>query len=463
MADAGSHARAAPPSASLREEARAFLALAAPMVVSRIGVAAMGIADGVMLARHSTAQLAVNGLAETLIGRLLEVLMIFVTAGLALVAQARAGGAATEQQAGRVWQGALALALLGGVAGLLLGGAGGPLLALLGQPEALVPDAGRVIGILSLGVLPALAALVCAGTLEALGRPIGVAVAVVLANLLNIALNQWFIYGGAGVPALGAAGAAWSTTLVRVLLAAVLFAALWWMRERARYGIRARFDAATWRDGTEARQRGAAAAGSVAVLALLSLGLPVMAGWIGADAVAQVTALFLALAPAMVIAWGMGDAAGLRVAALLGQGGSTGLRANGWRLATLLGVVLVLAVAGYAIAPAALVRWAAHDEALVAGVLPLLPLGLAALSADAAGVFYSAMLRSLGVLRAPFLLHLAAGLMLLPLAAALAFGLGWGLTGLLAAHVAMAVLRAVGLAWMYDRHAAARDREAARG
>ena len=444
---------------SLSAEAGAFLALAGPMIVSRLGVAAMGIADGVMLARHSTEQLAVLGLADTLMGRVIDIGIVFVTAGLALAAQARASAADAQRGVGRVWQNSLLLCLLAGTLVLLFGLFGGPVLNALGQPEALVPDASRVIFILSLGVIPALMAVASAGLLEALGKPIGVAVLVVLANGLNIALNNVLIFGGLGFPAMGAEGAAWSTTLVRTLLALALLASVWWLAERTRYGIRERYRAADWAAGQEQRARGWAGAANVSVLAGLSLVLPVMAGWIGAAAVAQITALWLVMAPAMIVAWGMGDAAGMRVAALLGQAEGQAdlperLRATGGRLALVLLIVVLLAAALYLLAPQTVVRWVAHDPALVVAVVPLLPLGLAAIATDAMSILYSGMLRSLGVLRAPFVLHAVTGLAMLPIAWVLAFPMGWGVTGLLFAQALVAIVRALALGWLYDRHAA---------
>lgn len=438
-------------------EAAAFLGLAGPMIVSRLGVAAMGIADGVMVARHSSEQLAVLGLADTLVGRVIDIAIVFVTAGLALAAQARAGAADAQRGVGRVWQMSLLLSLAAGTLALLFGALGGPLLQLLGQPEALVPQAGRVIFILSLGVIPALVAVSSAGLLEALGRPVGVAIVVVLANGLNIALNDLLIFGRLGLPAMGAEGAAWSSTVVRTLLALTLLAMVWWMTERTRYGVRGRPAAGAWQAGREQRARGWAGAANVAVLAGLSLLLPVMAGWMGGAAVAQITALWLVMAPAMIVAWGMGDAAGMRVASLLGQGGAAlaeRLRATGGRLSMVLLLVVLAAAAVYLWVPQTVVRWVAHEPGLVAAVLPLLPLGLAAVASDAMSVLYSAMLRSLGVLRAPFVLHAVTGLLMIPLAWQLAFPMGLGVAGLLAAQAGVAIVRALALAWMYDRHAA---------
>jgi MATE family multidrug resistance protein len=433
-------------------EARRFAALALPMVVSRLGVAAFGIADGLMLARFSTQQLAVQGVADPLIGRVMEVAMAAVTAGLALAAQARAGGPDQRRAVGQVWHNALALSLGAAVVGTVVGLLGVPLLRALDQPAELIEPAGRVLAVLGLGVLPALVGLVCGGLLEALGQPLRVAAVVVLANVANIALNQWLIFGAFGVPPLGALGAALSTLFVRLAMAMVLLAMLWWMSERAAYGLRARFDVAAWRAGAEQRRRGLAGAGNVGVLALLSLALPVMAGWLGSQAVAQVTVLFLALAPAMVVAWGLGDAAGLRVAALQGEGRG-GLRRGGHRLAALLGTVITIAVLGYGLAPRPLLSLVSPDRGLVDSVVPLVPLGLLALVGDAASAFHAAMLRSLGVLRGPFLAHLGSGLLVLLLAAALSFGLGMGLVGLLLAHGVSALLRAGVLAVLYERHA----------
>ena len=461
-------ARGGPPQASAAPadswgaEARGFFSLAGPMAVSRLGLAAMGVVDGVMLARFSTGQLAVHGLADALVGRAFEVCMALVLAGLALAAQARSGAAADQARVGTVWRHALLMAALTGGAGLLLGLAGGALLGLAGQPPALAQASGEVILVLCLGMLPALVALATAGLLEAVGRPAMVAVAIVLANLLNVLLNLWLIDGIGDGPPLGAVGVAWSTTGVRLLLALVLVAYLWRLPEHARFGIRAAPEqqawGAWWAQGREQRLRGWSAGGTVGVLALLSLCLPIMAGWLGERAVAEMTALFIALAPCMVVAWGMADAAGLRVAAMAGQaGGSGALQRTGTRMATL--AVAVLSAFGlvYLLAPRASVAWAAHEPGLVLGVASLLPLGFAAVAADGLSFLYGGALRSLGVLRQPFVVHLLAGLALLPLAWGLALGLQWGVTGLIAAHAATSAARALALAWMYQQCAGEAD------
>jgi MATE family multidrug resistance protein len=226
-AGAPPHRPDAPP--TLSQELRGYAQLAGPMVVSRVGVAALAFTDGVMLARSSAEALAVHGLSESLMGRVLEVSMVAATAGLALAAQARAGGGGGAQAArvGTVWHNGLALASGLGLAALLFSALGGPLMQALGQPAVLVSQATLVVGLIGLSAWPALLGLVCGGLLESIGRARTVVLAVVLANVANIALNQWLIFGGLGVPALGAVGAATSTLVVRVLMAAGLLAVLW--------------------------------------------------------------------------------------------------------------------------------------------------------------------------------------------------------------------------------------------
>ena len=463
---APTNAAAATPSAAPSGAVLGFLALAGPMVVSRLGLAAMGIADGVMLARYSTEQLALHGLADPLVGRLFEVSMAFLIAGMALAAQARAGGREQQLQVGQVWHQALLLAVGCGLAGALLGAFGTPLLALAGQGPALARGAGPVIGVLCLGMVPALLAMATAGVLEAIGRPVVVVVAVVVANGLNIALNSVLIWGvdtlllpgglQLHIPALGAVGAAWSTTGVRVVLAVALLAAAWWLPQRVQFGLRRSYTRRDWQAGAEQRARGLSAAGGVAVLAGVGLGLPVMAGWLGTQSVAEMTLVFLALAPCMVVAWGLSDAAGLQIANQLGQhGGARQLRRSGLLIGACSAAILVLLCAAILVSPQALLAVLTPDAVLANRVLALLPLAMLAVVLDGLSFVCINALRSLGELRRPFLLQLWFGLALLALAAALGFGAGWGVAGLLLAQVLAAVGRSVALARLYLRCAGA--------
>ncbi len=79
----------------------------------------------------------------------------------------------------------------------------------MGQDDALVTGAAKVMWVLGLGIPEYLGYLAAAYFLEGLKRPWPGTWLMVAANLLNVALNTWWI------PDHGAVGAAWATTAAR--------------------------------------------------------------------------------------------------------------------------------------------------------------------------------------------------------------------------------------------------------
>ena len=75
------------------------------------------------------------------------------------------------------------------------------------------------------GVFPFLAFLVLRQALQALSRTGPVVVAILGGNLLNVLLNALLIYGAGPVPALGAVGSAWASTISRWAMVVGLLAA----------------------------------------------------------------------------------------------------------------------------------------------------------------------------------------------------------------------------------------------
>ena len=54
------------------------------MIVSRVGIAGLSLADSLMVARYSPSEMAVLGLAEGTLGRVLDVATAFLLAGMPL-------------------------------------------------------------------------------------------------------------------------------------------------------------------------------------------------------------------------------------------------------------------------------------------------------------------------------------------------------------------------------------------
>ena len=102
----------------------------------------------------------------------------------------------------------------------------GPILSQLGQPPEVVPIAADYCRSIAPGVLPLLLFLAITQFLQGLGfmrRPM---VVILVANLLNFALDAVFVLnlGGFDLPISGAVGCGWATTGVRLAMFAALLA-----------------------------------------------------------------------------------------------------------------------------------------------------------------------------------------------------------------------------------------------
>ena len=419
----------------------AFFALAGPMIISRAGLATMGIADGLMVARYGASDFACLALAEGTLGRLLDVCVALLIGGLVLVPRHLARGDA--HGARHLWLRTLPVALGLGLASVLVSFAGERLLAFAGEPAALVAPSGAVMRILAFGYPAALLAIASAVYLEGTRHPLFVAVMVVAANVLNIALNWVLIGGHFGFAALGARGSAWSTTLVRCGLALLLagFAAM-------QGGSDA--DTPTEEQMVERKlarlsqwRLGMGGAATTASMVGLTAPLLFFAGWLGVIPLAVFSATWNLAAPIGLVTLGLADASGIQIASAAGRNGdraATGLAWAALRTA-LIPVVMLLALwSAFARPIAALYT---KDAAMRVAMPPLVPVLACVLLVDCAGFMLASSLRSLREAAWPALIEIGSMMLLVPLAYALGLHAGYGVRGLLLATLAAGTVRTV--------------------
>ena len=207
--------------AELREMAR----LAAPAVVVQVGIMMMGVVDTLMAGRISPEALAAVALGNLYVFNALVFGMGVLMALDPIVAQAV--GARDDAAVAAAVQRAVAISLgLSLAVGLALW-PGEAVLGALRQPAEIVPDAAAYARASIPGVLPFYLFIVLRQTLQAFGRMAPIVAAVLVANVLNAALNWVLMLGNLGSPALGAVGSAWSTTVSRWAMAVGLLAAGW--------------------------------------------------------------------------------------------------------------------------------------------------------------------------------------------------------------------------------------------
>jgi MATE family multidrug resistance protein len=412
--------------------------LALPMIVSRAGLAAMGIADAIMVSRFSSSEFAALSLADGTLGRVIDIFAAFIIGGLVLVP--RAHGAGDMPEALRIWRRSVLPAISLGLLGLVIGLLGTTIFRGLGQSGALASYAGKLSVILGIGYMAALLAIGAAIFLEGIRRPVLVAVSVVLANVLNIALNWLLIGGHLGFPALGARGSAISTTLVRFALAMTLVVGVL----RVRSG---RVPAASEQIPPNTQHAlGLSAAAVQAIMLVLTASLLVFAGWMGPLPLAVLSAVWTLNAPVMLISLGLADATGIRVASEQRQSSS--------RFVVILSLsaaafILMLFIAVWSSFPGHLAAVFTADPSMLKMLVPLIPLASALLLFDSLSFVVVSALRALHDIVWPTGIEIATMAALVPLAYWLAFSRSLAVRGLLLAAVVSAACRLSLLAWRF--------------
>ncbi|MGI9435032.1 MAG: MATE family efflux transporter [Geminicoccaceae bacterium] len=330
---------------SIRDHVIRTLRLAGPVMLARAGLLVMVTVDTVMCGWIGTDQLAFYGIATVP-----QIALLLVGVGLLMgtvVVTAQLDGAGRAEDCGRVfWLSLLHAAIVGVLFSLLLLPGPGVLQA-LGQNAEITAGGGQAVIMFAYGMPAILLFTAASAFLEGISRPLAGMVVMLLANLLNVALNYLLMFDPYQ---LGAGGAALATSIVRWMMAVVLIGYVLVMSGGQRYGIRARITGA-WRAriiGAWPLQR-----------RLISLGWPMglsfalehgaffaaatFAGWLGATALAAYQIVLNTMAVIYMLAIGIAVATGVRVGNAVGRGDRLGVARAGW-IGVAIAVVVMIAL-----------------------------------------------------------------------------------------------------------------------
>jgi MATE family multidrug resistance protein len=418
----------------LLRHAAANVRLAAPVALSRTVLFLIVTADVAMVGRHDSIELAYISLAMAVQGVFMLIGFGMLVGTGVLAAQARGAGA--EAECGVIYRVALlhAFALGALFAGLCFAGAW--FFRLAGQGPDLAAGAGRAMIWLGFG-LPGLMLMVATSLfLEALGRPL-VAVAVAAGGLgLNVALNAWLIPDG------GADGAAIATSGVRWAMAVAMIGFAFVTVDR-RYGLTGPLTHGLV-IGRKLRRLGYALGLAQGLESAAFSSMSLVAGLLGAAAVAAHQVALQVAAFCFMGAVGISTATAVQVGLAVGRGDQRGMALAGWAGC---GMILTL-MAGFA---AIILAWReplaglfTDDPALIVMVLPTLLVVAAMLPTDGLQGVLMGALRGTGDVWVPTAMHLFSFIVVMaPLAAWFALGLGWGVPGLFAGAICGVTVAAV--------------------
>ena len=193
-------------------EFRRLAQLALPLVFTQVAQMSMSVADTVMAGRVSSVELAGVALGTVVFWPLMLLVSGTVMAVTPSVSQLNGAGRSFE--AGEVVRQAMWIGLVGGIALFLTYRNVAPLYEFVGVDPIAIPVTIAYLKAMSWGVVPLLAYFSMRYLCEGLSWTIP-AMAIAGSGLaLKIPLNYWFIYGGAGVPAMGGEGCGWSSAIV---------------------------------------------------------------------------------------------------------------------------------------------------------------------------------------------------------------------------------------------------------
>ena len=410
-----------------RAELRAMLALALPVTLSQVGLMLMNVVDAMMVGHLSAAALAATALGTVYFYAFVAFGQGVLFALDPVVSQA-VGARDADAVAHAVQRGVvLALALAVPIMLALLPAPW--VLARLGQPAEVWPTAAAFARASAPGVVPYLLFTVLRQTLQAQHRTRAVVWAIVVGNVANLLLNWVFIYGRLGMPAYGAVGSAWSTTIGRWGMLATL-AALGWPHLRA--ALRP-WRADAWRPGAVGRlARLGAPIGAQQALEYGAFGaVGVAMGGLGTAAMAGHQATLNLASLTFMVPLGVSAAAAVRVGHAVGAGDAPRAR-RAAAAALLVGVGFMACTAVMLlIAPRPLAGLYTDDAAVLALAASLIPIAGVFQVFDGLQVVSLGILRGAGDTRAPAVANVVGFWGLgLPIGAWLAYRAGGGPRGL---------------------------------
>ena len=424
--------------------------LSIPAMGSRLGILAMAFVDTVIVGRYSTQELAYLTLANSALVVPLLVVGIGLLIGVIIYA-ANAFGKGDTAEVGRIFRRNLPYAAGVGLVMMAVCAAGAPFLRLLGQDAAVAAQAAPLIFVLGLGLPAHLLFFVGAGVMEGVKKPGVAALAILVANVINLGLDYAWVYGLWGFPEWGAMGSAWTTTIIRWLMALTLVSYVLYapaMRAfNARQAARQRFD--SW---AGQRRMGYASAISLGAEVFAFGMLSIVAGWISTSAVAAFGIAFNLMSIPFMLATGIGSATSVRVGIAHGRGVRADTALAGWTglgLCWLVTIPLGIAISS---APETFFGLYSTDAALLPIALPLIGYIVWVLPFDGGQTVVAMALRGVGETWVPTGIQSLSYLgVMIPLSYALSIPLGHGPVGLMQATLIASIL-SIGLQGMRFGH-----------
>ena len=447
---------------TLAAEVGPMARLAGPVVLAELGWMAMGLVDVAMVGRLGAEAIGAVGLGNHLFMGV-TILGIGMLLGLDTVVSQAFGAKHPEVCHRALTHGSL-LALL--LAPPLMGAiwAGSHQLGGWGIDARVAARTIPYVDVVIWSVPPLLLGTASRRYLQGMNLVRPAMVSLLAANAVNLAGNWMLVYGHLGAPRLGVVGSGWATLLARWVMAAIVMGAALRRDRREATGRRpgsGRFDGALLGrllalGGPAACQLGI----EVGAFATAS----VLAGRLGAAALAAHEVALNVCSLAFMVPLGISSAGAVRVGQALGRGDPRAAGRAGWVALALGASFMAVSSSAFLLIPRAIFGTFTGEPAVLALGVPLLLIAAIFQLFDGVQVVAGGLLRGAGDTRTPMLANAVAYWVLgLPIAAGLAF---WGDLGVIGLWIGLCtglivVSSLLLLAWARAVRELARDRPSA--
>lgn len=307
-----------------------MLRLAAPLVGANLLQMAVFAVDVLFVARLGPEALAASALGVSVFGLLIWSLSGLVGAASPLIAAELGRRRHAVREVRRTvrmagWVGVIAALVAVGLCQL-----GGPVLRATGQAEAVVVRAVPFLTVLSLACVPMVLASLLRTVVSTLGRP-GIGTAITGMAVGVNALGNWiFVFGHAGMPALGLIGSAWSSVVTSSAMLLAYALVLRFDRNLHRYRLLGRWWRTEWRRFFEVWKIGLPICATIIAEAGLFNGAALLMGRIGELQLAAHTVALQLASISFQVPFGLGQAATIRVGLAYGAGDRQAIARAGW-------------------------------------------------------------------------------------------------------------------------------------
>lgn len=307
-----------PPPATARDELRALVLLAAPLVGANLLQMAVAAVDVVFVARLGTIDFAAATLGVFLFNLLMFALIGLTSAAAPLIAAELGARAHAVREVRRSFRMALWVAGVGAVPMILILAHGETLLLLAGQDAEVARRSGRFLDILLIALVPGVAAGVMRTAAAALGRPNWALGVSAIALGIGILGNWLLVFGNAGFPALGLEGSAWASVASLTAMMLAYYVILTRDRRLRRFRLFGRWWRTEWPRFRQIVRLGVPIMLTWVFEGALFGGAALLMGLIGVDEVAAHAVALNIAAVAFQVPFGISQAATIRVGMAFG-------------------------------------------------------------------------------------------------------------------------------------------------